>query len=100
MSGTPLKVVELVASSTAPVSVIGNGAGKTIVSDGEDSWPGVPVRYTWPCSGVGYSGEVAVDEPTVVHVPDAGLEHSTAITPRFAPRTVVGSVSFTDDGVA
>src|ERR1700756_1187674 len=61
MSGSPVNVAALVTRLTAPVNVSGNGEGNTSVSAN----PLVdPVRYAWPVSALGYSGEVAVAEPT------------------------------------
>ena len=81
MSGSPVNVVEFLAMSTDPVSVSGNGDGKTRVSDNPEF--SEPVRYAWPLSGVGYRGEAAVTEPTVVHLPLVTLAHNTGSEPRL-----------------
>ena len=93
MSGRPVNVAEFFTRSTAPASVSGNGDGNTSVSESPLE---EPVRYALPVSGVGYSGEVAVAEPTVGQVPEARLRHSALIDSRFGARVEVGNASDTD----
>src|SRR5438270_13472416 len=93
MSGSPANVAELASRLTAPVSVSGNGAGKTSVSDKpvDD-----PVRYALPDSGAGYSGEVAETAPTAWQVLEAGLRHTAPIDPRLGASVADGNVSAID----
>ena|ERR1700760_1660080 len=93
MSGRPVNVVVFVGRSTVPVSVSGNGDGNTSVNV---SPANEPVRYACPVSGLGYSGEVAVAEPTGVQVPLARLGHRSFTAATFCVSTDTGSVSATD----
>ena len=93
MSGSPVNVAAFLARSTAPVRVSGKGEGNTRVSD---SPLDEPVRYAVPVRADGYSGEVAVAEPTVAHVPEARLRHSARIDSRLGPSVACGKARDTE----
>ena len=75
--------------STVPTSVSGNGAGNVSVSVSARL---LPVRYAAPFSAVGYSGELAVTDPTGLQLL-TGVRHSRPSAPRLGARTDVGNVS-------
>ena len=92
MSGSPVNVDEFLVRSTAPVNVSGNGGGNTSVNDNAGK---EPVRYAVPESAFGYSGDVALTEPTGVQLPLEGLAQATEMAPMFGTSTVVGKASDT-----
>ena len=93
MSGRPVNVAEFLTRLTEPASVSGNGDGNTSVSDNPLE---EPVRYALPESVVGYSGDVALAEPTVGQLPDARFRHRALIDCRFGASVEVGNASDTD----
>jgi hypothetical protein len=92
-SGRPVNVVESLDRSMGPVRVNGNGAGNASVSDRLNP---EPVRYAIPISGLGYSGELAVTEPTDEQVPLETLGHRSAPAPRLGNSGGCGKRSVSD----
>ena len=92
MSGRPANVAEFLTRLTAPVRVSENGAGNTSVSDSPLE---EPVRYALPVSAVGYSGEMAVADPTAEQ-PALRFRHSALIDARLGASVAGGKASATD----
>jgi hypothetical protein len=90
MSGSPENVVDPAARLTRPISVSENGCGNTSASCSPLE---SPVRYALPDSGFGYTGDVAVAEPTGVQLLHTLLVHSADATSRLGATTLGGKVS-------